>query len=239
MYTDIPSTRKTSYMRENSEKWFWITSVGLVLWFILSSTALQLYLFFFGNLSSASIVMLAVLYTLVHTVVWIMMPLAYGLNCNIKIFKGFFILFACLQASYAVLYFLNWYGMSSVFPQLYENQIFNTLVGTRLYVFDAVWGLLMVAVLCHRQAGRALRLSAIAVLGSTILYELYQFKYSAWMQGLLQGYDEGTAMMTMHILSVIFGGIDITVTVVFLWAMSFSRMKGIPADVVKGEETVS
>jgi hypothetical protein len=228
MYTDIPSSPKTYYMRENSEKWFWITAGGLVLWFILSGTALQLYLFIFGDLSNASIIMLAVLYTLVHTAVWIMLPLAYGLNCNIKIFKGFFILFACLQVPYAVLYFLNWYGMSSVFPQLYENPIFNALVDTRLYVFDAVWALFMAVVICHRQTGGTLRLSAAAVLGSTILYELYHFKYSTWMQSLLLGYDEGTAMMSMHILNVILGGIDIAVTIVFLWALSFTRTKDTP-----------
>lgn len=225
MYTSIPSLRETYYMRENSEKWFWIASGGLVLWFLLSATAFQLYLFIFGDLSNTTIIMLAVLYTLVHTAVWIMLPLAYGLNTNIKIFKGFFIAFACLQVPYAVLYFLNWYGMTSVFPQLYENSIFNTLVDTRLYVFDAVWVLFMAAVICHRQAGRALRLSAAAVLVSTILYELYQFKYNAWMQSLLLGYDEGTAMMSMHLLSVIFGGIDIAVTIVFLWALSFTTQR--------------
>jgi hypothetical protein len=227
----VPEQGQT-YMRGKRGNWFWPSFGMMAGLFVLVVTARFVYDYIFSRMqgvNTALILGLAVLYTAIHAAVWIIVPLAYGLNNDVKTFKVFFIIRASIQVPYIIFYFLTSVGMAYVFPVLYEGPAVYNIYEAFFYGVTLYWVAFMIAVSCHKKTGKTLRGWAIVAAVIYFLHFLYNFFYEWIYQSLYNVNEALAALMNNFFISLLINFLYMAPIIVILWAMSYTRPKENPA----------
>lgn len=226
-----------SYITGRAKRWFWISTVMLVIIILWSTISSALYPALLKRvvIEDRTAFLMAGILTFLHTAALAVIMGVYGLRNKVK---GFKIMFLILGG----LYILNAYG--HYLSNYYVSYIltFRGLTNvTMIHIANAValaqyaaWGAFAVMVIVHRRTGRVLRIMGILLLIAQVAELVYAFNIIAVQEWLSLRYEAQIVASLTWFLDFVMTLAAYVPVICLLSAMSFSRMKAIP-DTVKTE----